>query len=63
VQVPFTADGLKLALLNAERWVLCCFTPPSNTTWIVVLPCGGMQVPLHLLWYNAAPLLLLLQVC
>jgi hypothetical protein len=22
VQVPFTADGLKLALLNAERWVL-----------------------------------------
>jgi hypothetical protein len=24
VQVPFTADGLKLALLNAERWVVSC---------------------------------------
>jgi hypothetical protein len=24
VQVPFNADGLKLALLNAERWGLEC---------------------------------------
>jgi hypothetical protein len=34
VQVPFTADGLKLALLNAERWVHGCTPSKSLFCWI-----------------------------
>lgn len=43
VKMPFTADGLRLALLNAERWagVMCLSASEHRKSIFTALDVGG----------------------